>query len=127
MGLGEILGGLPRRPAPSTTHDIDTRRQQVIDQIAALGPVVPGSLVSRSSRCGNPRCRCQTDPSAMHGPYLTWAHSINGRTATRALPTEQVDRARPWFDNAHRLRELVDELKQLGIEHAEADDQWPAS
>lgn len=63
----------------------------------------------------------------MQGPYLTWTHSINGKTATRALPTEQADRARPWFDNARRLRELVDELKQLDIEHAETDDQWPAS
>jgi hypothetical protein len=117
----------PRTARANTTADIDARRRQLTDQIAALGPTLPGSLVTRTSRCGNRGCRCQTDPDQRHGPYWTWTRSVGGKTITRALTEEQADGYRPWFDNARRLRELTDQLKQLAIEQAETDDQWPTS
>jgi hypothetical protein len=46
----------------NATVDFDVARRELTDQIAALGPTLPGSLVTRSSRCGNRGCRCQTDP-----------------------------------------------------------------
>lgn len=118
---------MSRRSTRSTTDDIAARRQRVTEQIAELGPVLPGSLVTRSSRCGNPNCHCHTDPTKLHGLYPTWTRSVGGKTITRALTSEQADRARAWFDNAHRLRELTDELKRLGIEHAQTDEQWPTT
>lgn len=117
----------PRTARASTTADIGARRRQLTDQIAALGPTLPGSLVTRTSRCGNRGCHCQTDPDQRHGPYWTWTRSVGGKTITRALSDDQADRYRPWFDNARRLRELTDQLKQLGVEQAETDDQWPTS
>lgn len=111
---------------PAAVH-FDAARRELTDQIAALGPTLPGSLVSRSSRCGNRNCRCHTDPEMRHGPYWTWTRSVGGKTITRALSEEQAERYRPWFDNARRLRELVDQLKKLAIEQAETDDQWPTS
>ena len=111
----------------STTADLDARRRQITDQIAALGPTLPGSLVARSSRCGNRGCRCQNDPDQRHGPYWTWTRSVGGKTITRALTDEQAERYRPWFDNARRLRELTDQLKKLGVEQAQTDDQWPTT
>ena len=117
----------PRTACTDTTTDFDVRRRQLTDQIAALGPTLPGSLVTRTSRCGNRGCRCQTDPDQRHGPYWTWTRSVAGKTITRALSDAQAERYRPWFDNARRLRELVDELKKLAIEQAETDDQWPTT
>ena len=117
----------PRTARADATVDFDVARRELTDQIAALGPTLPGSLVSRSSRCGNRNCRCHTDPNQRHGPYWTWTRSVAGKTITRGLTDEQADRYRPWFDNARRLRELVDALKKLAIEQAETDDQWPAS
>jgi hypothetical protein len=117
----------PRSAGTKTTVDFDVARRELTDQIAALGPTLPGSLVTRSSRCGNRNCRCHTDPGQRHGPYWTWTRSVGGKTITRALSNEQAERYRPWFDNARRLRELVDALKQLAIEQAETDDRWPAT
>lgn len=106
----------PRSAAAAS--GIARRRRQIIDEIDALGPALPGSLVQRSSRCGNAGCRCHADPPQLHGPYWAWTRSVDGKTVTRSLSDEQADRYRPWFDNARRLRELLDELKQLGIEQA---------
>ena len=116
----------------SRTHaeaaaDIEMRRQQVIDQIAALGPTMPGSLVMRSSRCGHAGCACRGEPPKLHGPYPVWTRSINGKTITRSLSPEQADRYQAWFDNTQRLRDLVDELKQLALEQAQLDEHWPQS
>lgn len=115
------------RTDAETAAAIETRRRQVIDEIAALGPTMPGSLVLRSSRCGHAGCACRGEPPRLHGPYPVWTRSINGKTITRSLDPEQADRYRPWFDNTQRLRELVDELKQLALEQAQLDEHWPQS
>ena len=111
----------------ATAGDIAARRRELVDQIATLGPTLPGSLVTRTSRCGNPGCRCHDDPAHRHGPYWTWTRSVAGKTITRSLSDEQAETYRPWFNNARRLRELVDQLKQLALEQAQTDDQWPTT
>ncbi len=50
-------------------RDLGARRAAIIDEIAALGPATPGSLVFRHNRCARPDCRCQADPPELHGPY----------------------------------------------------------
>lgn len=117
----------PRTTPPQAPADIDARRRQITDEIAALGPTLPGSLVTRTSRCGNAGCRCQDDPDQRHGPYWTWTRSVNGKTVTRSLTDQQAKTYRTWFDNARRLRELVDQLKQLALEQAQTDNDWPAT
>jgi hypothetical protein len=67
------------------------------------------------------------DHDHRHGPYWTWTRSVGGKTITRALTDEQAERYRPWFDNTRRLRDLVEQLKQLALEQATTDDQWPTS
>lgn len=117
----ERCGMSPRSTTSKASIDPDQRRRQILDEIATLGPTLPGSLVHRSSRCGNPGCRCRAQPPHLHGPYWAWTRTVNGKTATRSLTTEQADRYRPWFDNAVRLRELVTELKTLTAEQVLTD------
>jgi hypothetical protein len=116
-----------RTKTPPTTAELNRRRRQILDAIAALGPALPGSLVQRTSRCGNAGCRCRADPPSLHGPYWAWTRSLNGKTVTRSLSDEQAERYRPWFDNTQRLRELTEQLKQLALEQAQTDEHWPPS
>ena len=83
----------------------DRRRQQILDEIAQLGFCLPGSVVDRTSRCGNPNCRCHTDPAYRHGPYRSWTRKVAGKTITRRLSDDQHQRYRNWFnnDNAYAL------------------------
>ena len=109
------------------SRDLETRRAAIIDEIAALGPAMPGSLVFRHNRCARTDCRCHADPPELHGPYPAWTRKIDGKTVTRSLSAEQVEDYQPWFDNARRLRELVDQLRELAIEQAQSEGDWPAS
>jgi hypothetical protein len=99
-------------------------QRQVVAEIAKLGFCLPGSLVARSSRCGNPNCHCHTDPGHLHGPYLSWTRKVNGKTVTRNLTAAQAERYRPWFDNAKRLRQLVDELEAFSAGIAAKAEGW---
>ena len=100
------------------------RQHQITTEIAKLGFCLPGSLVTRSSRCGSPTCACQHDPDRLHGPYLSWTRKIGGKTVTRNLSPEQVKRYQAWFDNAKRLRQLVDELQELSLSVAAETEGW---
>ncbi|HEY2266903.1 MAG TPA: DUF6788 family protein, partial [Streptosporangiaceae bacterium] len=108
-------------PAPAGTQH---RLRQITDEIAALGPCLPGSLVERTTRCGSPRCRCRTDPGHVHGPYLSWIRKAGTKTVTRTLSPEQAERYRPLFDNTKRLRELTRELEALSAQAVEQAEGW---
>ena len=60
----------------------------------------------------------------LHGPYYQWTRKINGKTKTRLLATEQMDRYRSWFDNAKQIRALAAELETLSLDIAESAEDW---
>ena len=93
-----------------------SRVSEVLRELAEIGYALPGSLVTRSTACGKPVCRCKADPPTLHGPYLSWIRKSDGQPITRNLTADQEQRYRPWFDNARRLHELVTELQNLSVE-----------
>lgn len=107
-------------PQPQQTH------QRLLQEIANIGFVLPGSVVSRLVRCGKANCRCQHDPPELHGPYLQWSRKVAGRTRTRLLTPAQYERYQPWFDNARQLRALITELETLSLQAAEQAEGWNA-
>ena len=98
----------------------DQRRQEILAEMARLWPVLPGSLVERSTRCQSPGCHCRADPPRLHGPYPTWMRQEDGHQVTRTLSGDQADRLRPLVAADRRLRELVRELEALAL--SEVDD-----
>ena len=102
----------------------ERRRRQILDQIASLGYCLPGSVVDRTSRCGNPNCRCHTDPDYRHGPYRSWTRKVAGKTVTRNLSDDQLQRYQGWFDNDRRLKTLVAELEQLSVTLVDQAEGW---
>lgn len=108
-----MSGTTGARVAPGA---VERRRAEIVAEIAGLGLPLPGSLVERCTRCGNPRCRCHGDPPQLHGPYLTWTRKVENKTVTRTLTTEQAERIRPLLANARRLRQLVSELEILALD-----------
>jgi len=100
------------------------RQRQIMAEIAKLGFCLPGSLVARRSRCGNPGCHCHTDPDRLHGPYLSWTRKVAGKTVTRNLSADQAERYGPWFENAKRLRQLISEMEALSTCVAAKAEGW---
>lgn len=97
-------------------------RAGLAQAIGSIEGVLPGSVVVRTIPCGKPGCACKSDPDARHGPYIQWTRSVRGRTITRFLSQEQLDRYRPWFDNSRRLKDLVAKLEVASIRAFESSE-----
>lgn len=91
--------------------ELEADRERVV--AAAANHALPGTLLERHIRCNKSGCRCMADPPELHGPYYQWTRKIDGRTRTTLLTAEQLDRYRPWFDNAKTIRTLTAELEAL--------------
>jgi hypothetical protein len=98
------------------TTPAERRRREITAEIAKIGFCLPGSLVTRTSRCGTKSCRCHVDPERMHGPYLSWTRKVGGKTVTRNLDPEQAEIYKPLFENHRRLRELIAELEAVAVQ-----------
>lgn len=90
-------------------HDVKAK-------IQALGYVLPGSVVRRVYRCGKPSCRCQQDPSALHGPYYQWTCKIKGRTVGMNVDRHSAPVVKNWIKNDRALRRLISRMHQITLQ-----------
>ena len=99
-------------------------------QLARIGLIAPGSVVSRYTRCGKAGCHCQADPPRLHGPYWQWTAILEGKTVTRRLTEAQAQRYREWIANDRQLRRLIPQLRRAAHDAIEltlqADQPAPA-
>jgi hypothetical protein len=98
------------------TTPAERRRREIAAEIANIGFCLPGSLVTRTTRCGTKSCRCHHDPERLHGPYLSWTRKVGAKTVTRNLDRAQAERLQPLFENHKRLRHLLAELEAVAVQ-----------
>ena len=72
---------------------------QLAAELATIGFISPGSVVSRYTCCGKPGCRCQGDRPQRHGPYYQWSRAVAGKTVSRRLDEREADLDRHWIAN----------------------------
>ncbi len=113
-------------PAPmgQASETPQRRLGELLAELSGLGFCLPGSITTRRLRCGNPRCRCRSDPPRMHGPYTYWTRKVGRRTVAQLLSAEQAERYRRWIENDRRLRELVREIEALSVDAAQKAEGW---
>ncbi|MDQ6782847.1 MAG: hypothetical protein M3063_05275 [Actinomycetota bacterium] len=99
------------------------RRAQtkIATALAGIGMCLPGSVATRSYPCGKPNCACHADPPRLHGPYIQWTRQVGGKTVHTNLSEQQLADYQQLFDNAQRLRDLVDQLEKLTLQAIRAD------
>ena len=108
---------------PASGHQAVARRR-IAAALGKIDGVLPGSVVVRHVRCGKANCACAADPPRLHGPYIQWTRTVEGKTVTRMLSPEQLASYQTWFDNARRLRELVTQLEAASLSALEASEGW---
>ena len=72
---------------PDSLQDLESRRADLVRQIAGLGDLRSGSISDTSGRCGKPNCRCHKPGNPMHGPNPRLTYKDQGKTVTESLPT----------------------------------------
>jgi len=86
--------------------------EQLAVELATVGFISPGSVVSRYTSCGKPGCRCQADLPQRHGPYYQWSRAVAGKTFSRRLNQAEAKLYRSWIGNRRRLEQIIAQMEQ---------------
>jgi hypothetical protein len=108
----------------SDDRSADQARAAIEAALGQIGFCLPGSITIGRTRCGKPRCACKADPPALHGPYIQWTRTVNGKTVTRRLTPAQYQAYAPWLANTRRLRALTAELEALSLKEMARAEGW---
>ena len=100
-------------PATPDLQELETRRDDLRQQLASIGDLRPGSLVARYRKCGKPYCRCARDGSRGHGPSWSLTRQVAGKTVTRIIPPDAVAQTQAQLAECQRLRRLAGELIEV--------------
>jgi len=111
-----------KRWTPTEAEKREIRRAATA--LADAGFMLPGTLAVRSYRCGKPNCACHTSDDRMHGPYIQWTRSVEGKTVHRRLSEDQLSEYQPYFDEARRIKEIVSKLETVTMRMVERDSRW---
>jgi hypothetical protein len=87
--------------------EIQARIAEIQHAVAAMQYLSSGTLLKRTKRCGNPRCRCATDPGARHGPYYEWSYKQAGKLRHLTLTARQAELMRLAIANSRRVKKLL--------------------
>jgi hypothetical protein len=110
----------PQDGTDATLSEIQERISEIHHKLSAMKYLSTGSLQRRTKRCGNPACRCATDPAARHGPYYEWSFVKSGKLRHRSLTPGQAELMRLALGNYRRVKKLLraweaETLRLIGI------------
>ncbi|MDQ6617329.1 MAG: hypothetical protein M3083_21935 [Actinomycetota bacterium] len=100
-------------------------RRALAEAMGQIDGLLPGSVIRRHMRCGKQGCACTADPPTLHGPYIQWTRTVNGKTVTRYLSEEQLARYQPWFDNSRHLKDIIAKLEIASLHAVEQSEREP--
>lgn len=104
-----------------TVRSVEGQRHRLAAHLPDAAEILRGALVERFTRCGKAACRCQSDPSARHGPYRYLVTTVGrGRTRSILVQPEQLAWVRAAVRRYRRLEELVEQLSELNAELLQA-------
>lgn len=88
------------------------RYDELAAQIADIGYIASGTILSRHTKCGTKACRCHADPPRLHGPYWQLTKKQAGKTITRHLNNHEMALYQEWIDNDRELQRVITELRK---------------
>ena len=95
---------------------LEAQIDRIKSELGRIGDLRPGSLSEQYNVCGNPNCRCKTDPSQRHGPYYQLSFTRKGRSGTKFVKKPHLPTVKKQLQNYARLRSLVDRWIELSSE-----------
>lgn len=93
--------------------ELEARYRALAAELAGIGFVARGSVISATTTCSSKGCRCRLDPARRHGPYWQWSRSSDGTSRTRRLSEAEARLYQDWIANRRRAEAILDELEEL--------------
>jgi hypothetical protein len=102
----------------ATAAELQRRIERIKAELTTLGPLRPGTLSQQYNVCGTAGCRCKDDPPQKHGPYPQLSYTWHARSRSEFVREDEIPPLQEQLRNYARLRTLVDEWIDAGIQLA---------
>lgn len=81
-------------------------------------PLLPGSLSTARSTCGQPNCACKGKPPKLHGPYYRWTGFLQTKRTTVTLTAQEARECRKRIANFRALEKQIQHLVRQALQNA---------
>ena len=106
----------PKQPSGFEMVSENTLRKSLlarVRELGKLGPMVSGSFVKTSRKCGRKGCPC-ANGGEKH-PIFLLTRKVDGKTHSSYVPVDMADEVAQWAQNHRRLRELLREIDEIAL------------
>jgi hypothetical protein len=102
-------------------QELRRQREDLLEELAELGDMRPGSLVERYRKCGKPNCHCAGRGALGHGPSWSLTRDVGGKTVTKLIPAgPAVERTQEQITEFRRFRDLTRRLTEASEQVCDA-------
>jgi hypothetical protein len=96
---------------------LERKRAVVLEKIAALGDLRPGSLTTTQGKCGKAECCCKQPGHPGHGPHWRITYKADGKTRTESLYEQAaIKKVEQEIDEFRRFQQLSREFVDLSTQ-----------
>jgi len=90
---------------------LETKRDQLLQQLQTLGDFRPGTISVNYRKCGKKNCTCSKPGHRGHGPQFLWNTTQGGKSRAQSLqPGPELEKARKELENYRQFLRLTKEL-----------------
>jgi hypothetical protein len=94
------------------------KREALLRHLAAVGPLIDGSLVTIARTCGTPTCKCHTSGEKHRSFYLTYKGQRRkpgepAKTKTLYIPVDLEKEVQKWSQECAKARELIRQVSEI--------------
>ena len=107
------IGSRKREKAMGKHEPINIKKE-----IFNSGKFHPGKISLQYTVCNKPKCACndKINPKK-HGPYYQLSYSLKGKSRTRFVKLEDVEKVTEYINEYHRLKSLISDLSEAYVNH----------
>ena len=93
---------------------LERKRVEILQKIASLGDLRPGSLTTTQGKCGKAECCCRQPDHPGHGPHWRITYKVEGKTKSEGLYEDAaIKKAEREIDEFRRYQQLSREFVEL--------------
>ena len=106
----------------TTLHQLETKRQELLQQLFGIGPFRRGTVSENFRKCGKANCHCTKKGARGHGPQYLWNATINGKSQAKNLRSEkEIEQYRSETEEYRKYRELSSTFVEI---NEQICDEW---
>lgn len=96
------------------------KRDSILQEISKLDDFRQGSFSPRYRKCGKAYCYCAKEGAKGHGPLWMVTRAVEGKTVSKTIPKEMVEKTFEQIDTFHQFQKLVKEYTETNIKICDA-------